>query len=193
MGVIARLLIKGFIQGIGYRAYVKQSAYRLKVKGAVKNMHDGSVEIYCNAPDEETYNNFKDMLKSGVGEIEEIEEYFEGSDSYGEGPGEWIGFNFVRDEYGGAEEILEYVVLGGVQLKGEVHELGNKEDSMLEKQDNMLEKKDNMLEKQDNMLEKQDNMLEKQDNMLEKQDQTLTAIKDMDQHMNDKFDWLADR
>ena len=79
MTKIARLIVKGFIQGIGYRAYIKENAVKLKVKGTVKNLQDNSVEIYCNAPNDEAYEKFKEMLinEDSEGTIEEIEEYID--------------------------------------------------------------------------------------------------------------------
>ena len=41
------LIIKGSVQGVGYRALSKHHADRLGVRGCVKNLSDGSVEIYA--------------------------------------------------------------------------------------------------------------------------------------------------
>ena len=70
------------------------------------------------------------------------------------------------DDSGSATNLKEeYLVLGGQQMIG----------------------------RQDETLDAIQDLGNKQDNMLEKQDQTLVAIKDMDKHLNDKFDWLAER
>ena len=138
MSVTARLVVKGFVQGVGYRAYVKQAAHRLKIKGTVKNLPDGDVEIYCHAADNETFERFKEMLGSGVGELEEIEEHLMGTAEYGQGPEEWIGFRILRDDTSDMMESLEYVILGGVQLQNQVGELNIKQDRMLEKQDKTI-------------------------------------------------------
>jgi len=42
-----RLIVSGRVQQVGYRAYVKQIARALKIKGWVKNLPDGNVEIVC--------------------------------------------------------------------------------------------------------------------------------------------------
>jgi len=139
MSVVARLVVKGFVQGIGYRAHVKQCAYRLKVRGTVKNLPDGSVEIYCNAPSNEVYEKFKMFIREAPGaEIDEIEEHFEGTEGYGTGPEEWLGFNILRDELSSIEETLDYVVLGGIMIRDEIKKLSEKQDKMLEKQDETL-------------------------------------------------------
>ena len=40
----AKVLISGFVIGIGFRAFVKSHALKLGLKGFVKNTHDGKVE-----------------------------------------------------------------------------------------------------------------------------------------------------
>ena len=52
----------GNVQGIGYRAYVKQVARNLGIRGHAKNLDDGSVEIYCEAPSRETLDAFKQKI-----------------------------------------------------------------------------------------------------------------------------------
>ena len=42
-----RIIIKGNVQGVGYRAFVRWFANDLGVTGRVKNLLDQSVEIYC--------------------------------------------------------------------------------------------------------------------------------------------------
>ena len=53
-----RLLVGGHVQGVGYRALVKDAARRLGVKGCAKNLEDGSVEIYCEASSKEILARF---------------------------------------------------------------------------------------------------------------------------------------
>lgn len=45
----ARMIVEGNVQGVGYRALVKQVARRMGIKGWVRNLEDGTVEIYCQA------------------------------------------------------------------------------------------------------------------------------------------------
>ena len=44
---LARLhaTIEGRVQGVGYRAFVEQNAFALKLKGWVRNRWDGTVEV----------------------------------------------------------------------------------------------------------------------------------------------------
>jgi acylphosphatase len=46
------VLISGFVQGVGYRRFVKRSAKRLLVKGWVKNNTDGTVEALFQSQSE---------------------------------------------------------------------------------------------------------------------------------------------
>ena len=46
MGIITKKLsIKGYVQGVGFRYRVKQKALSLNLRGYVKNLPEGSVEI----------------------------------------------------------------------------------------------------------------------------------------------------
>ncbi len=48
-----RIVVHGFVQGVGYRAFVKALAHRMGVRGKVKNPPDGrSVEIIAVGPGE---------------------------------------------------------------------------------------------------------------------------------------------
>lgn len=43
-GAIRRLVIRGRVQGVGYRAWVEDESSRLGLQGWVRNRRDGSVE-----------------------------------------------------------------------------------------------------------------------------------------------------
>ncbi|MGC8537926.1 MAG: acylphosphatase [Candidatus Micrarchaeia archaeon] len=45
------IIVHGIVQGVGYRAFVKAQADRSSIKGYVKNMDDGSVEIFAIGPE----------------------------------------------------------------------------------------------------------------------------------------------
>lgn len=38
-------IVEGRVQGVGYRAFVEQNAYALRLEGWVRNRWDGSVEV----------------------------------------------------------------------------------------------------------------------------------------------------
>lgn len=71
-------IIKGEVQGVGYRITTYLNATRLGIKGTVKNMINGDVEVFAQG-EERIVENFKKYLKIGsslskVVEIEENEE-----------------------------------------------------------------------------------------------------------------------
>lgn len=84
----------GFVQGVGYRAYVKGIADRLGVVGTVKNQDDGSVLIEASAGAKEM-NEFEGRInismKNGI-QVHHIEKRYEG----GEGTAEELGFRIIR-------------------------------------------------------------------------------------------------
>jgi len=43
----ARIVVDGVVQGVGYRALVKQTARQLGLKGLVRNLEGTKVEIFC--------------------------------------------------------------------------------------------------------------------------------------------------
>lgn len=57
-------LIRGDVQGVGYRYFAKGVAERLGVKGFVRNLHTGDVEVYAEA-DEITLPLLKLELERG--------------------------------------------------------------------------------------------------------------------------------
>lgn len=57
-------LIRGDVQGVGYRYFAKGIAERLGVKGFVRNLHNGEVEVHAEA-DDGTLQLFKAELERG--------------------------------------------------------------------------------------------------------------------------------
>ena len=49
----AHLLIQGRVQGVGYRANVRRRANRLNLRGWVRNLRNGDVEILVEGPEVE--------------------------------------------------------------------------------------------------------------------------------------------
>lgn len=47
-----RCIVKGTVQGVSFRALTRECALKLGLKGSVKNLKDGSVEIYAQGTKE---------------------------------------------------------------------------------------------------------------------------------------------
>jgi acylphosphatase len=57
-------IIRGRVQGVGYRYFALGAAERLGVKGFVRNTHNGDVEVHAEA-DDATLQLFKQELERG--------------------------------------------------------------------------------------------------------------------------------
>lgn len=76
MGVARKFLIKGEVQGVGYRFFAQRAAARHQVVGYVRNCADGSVEALAEGP-AGNVEAFKHDLATGpqwaiVDHVEEI-------------------------------------------------------------------------------------------------------------------------
>ena len=49
-GIAAHLLVHGRVQGIGYRMFTQELAAIFGLKGWVRNLPDGNVEVYAEGP-----------------------------------------------------------------------------------------------------------------------------------------------
>jgi acylphosphatase len=75
--IARKYLVTGRVQGVGYRFFTEQAAAQLGICGYVKNLWDGTVEVYAIA-DAPTLQHFKYRLSEGprsarVAAIEESE------------------------------------------------------------------------------------------------------------------------
>lgn len=68
-------IIKGEVQGVGYRITAYLNATRLGITGSVKNLSNDNVEVFAQG-DEKVIDNFKKYLKIGssMSYVSEIDE-----------------------------------------------------------------------------------------------------------------------
>jgi acylphosphatase len=163
-----KAIVDGIVQGVGYRYNVKHIAIRYKLKGYVKNLDDGRVEIVAEG-DEESLSKFLNdiRIKKEPILVESIDV------SYEEPTGEFKAFKIITGSL--EDEMVEGFSTGAMYFNIVI----SKQDQMLEKQDLMLQKRDQMLQKQDLMLQKQDQMLEKQDQTVSRLDHVLAKLDDL--------------
>lgn len=55
------IIFKGRVQGVGFRFQVKMLADRIGLTGTVRNMFDGSVEVYIQGNENQLMNFFKGL------------------------------------------------------------------------------------------------------------------------------------
>ena len=60
-----RLILKGRVQGVGYRYFAMKEAQKLGIKGYVRNLPDGSVEVVYISDNPQTEEAFLKSLKKG--------------------------------------------------------------------------------------------------------------------------------
>ena len=59
-----RYIVRGRVQGVGYRYFVMREANGLGVSGFARNLPDGSVEVVAEAADD-VLGRFEDRLRQG--------------------------------------------------------------------------------------------------------------------------------
>jgi acylphosphatase len=97
------IIATGWIQGVGYRAFVKRVASQLGLKGLVRNLPDGQVEVFCEGA-QSRINTLLKMLnyKGRKGDplsayVESLNVCKEGEKDY-EGP--WKNYGEFEIDYG---------------------------------------------------------------------------------------------
>ena len=84
----ARIVVDGVVQGVGYRALVKQVARQLKLKGLVRNLEDTKVEVFCEGQESKireflTQMDRKTEDKDVLGiNVAKIDSFWENQKSY---------------------------------------------------------------------------------------------------------------
>jgi len=81
-----RLYIFGIVQGVFFRAFIKEQADRLNVKGYVRNREDGSVEVWLEGNSEDV-NRLVELCKKGpehavIKRLDVVEENFQNMEEF---------------------------------------------------------------------------------------------------------------
>jgi acylphosphatase len=63
-GVVLYVAVRGRVQGVGFRWYVRERAHALGLTGWVRNRDDGSVEVLATGQ-ESALQQFRGHLRSG--------------------------------------------------------------------------------------------------------------------------------
>ena len=76
-----RVFIQGVVQGMFFRDFIKQQADRLGVKGFVRNLEDGRVEVFLES-DVDSVNAMTEICRKGpqhaqIRKMEVVDEKFQ--------------------------------------------------------------------------------------------------------------------
>ena len=152
--VRAKIIVSGRVQKAGYKDTVDEIAYNLGLKGYVKNLEDGTVEVVCEG-EKKDIGGFVEKIK-----VREYPIFVESVKvKYSEETGEFKQFDIIHEKditkatYERMDMAARYMRGMHTEMKDMHHDLKEGQDKMLEKQDKMLEKQDKMLEKQDETIE----------------------------------------
>jgi acylphosphatase len=66
MNIAFQIIIKGRVQGVGYRYFAQRTAEQLGLCGFVRNCYNGDVEIYVEG-EKEIVNHYLAILRKGPG------------------------------------------------------------------------------------------------------------------------------
>jgi acylphosphatase len=67
-----KLALSGRVQGVGMRFFVNRTASRLGLKGYVKNVYDGTVEVVVQGEDDVINVFLKDVDRNSPGTIDNV-------------------------------------------------------------------------------------------------------------------------
>ena len=69
-----QIIVKGRVQGVGYRAHIYQNASQKDLHGNVRNLSDGSVQIILQGT-EEDLKNIESYIIERKAKLKESKEY----------------------------------------------------------------------------------------------------------------------
>ena len=77
-----RLYIRGVVQGVLFRSFLKENAEKLDVRGFTRNLEDGRVEVFLEG-DSDKVNEMVELCRKGpkhaqIRDIEVVPEKFQG-------------------------------------------------------------------------------------------------------------------
>jgi len=70
-----RFIVKGRVQGVGFRYFVYDAAHRIGLTGWVANRMDGTVEVHAQADDSAKMREFLALVRTGppLAYVEDVE------------------------------------------------------------------------------------------------------------------------
>lgn len=100
-GIVMRAfyVVHGTVQGVGYRAFVKFVAGKHFVKGMVRNVHDGTVEILAigDADSLASFEKGIEVYDRYGPQVFHVEKALEGDESFPRDTGNYSNFIIEKD------------------------------------------------------------------------------------------------
>ncbi len=126
----SKLIVKGNVQGVGYRALVRKIAIKYGIKGSIKNLPTGEVEIFIDYPNTEIEQKFLSMINIKAKNeddimsinVTEINKYLEGTEEY-KNPPNYNGFTLENIDVSDSILTQETIVLCEVLMLGGLGEV----------------------------------------------------------------------
>lgn len=66
------LRISGYVQGVGFRGYIKQTAFANGIKGEAWNTDAGIVRVIAQHEEEGTLKRFEEEMWNGPGRVDDV-------------------------------------------------------------------------------------------------------------------------
>ncbi|MBI2530375.1 MAG: acylphosphatase [Candidatus Diapherotrites archaeon] len=195
----ARILVYGNVQGVGFRAYARQTARNMQISGLVRNLPGGNVEIYCKAR-KPAIEKFAEKIDVKEGRedplslhVEKTAVFFENQKGYSE-PEFWP--DFFEVDYGAEKnfsgEMLERTeiasrilnsmnkTLKGVDAKTELTNQKLEKLNMLDELAAKADATNSKLDKLGGLISKADMTNSKLDGLICKADSTNSKLDKLD-------------
>jgi acylphosphatase len=96
----AFFIVHGTVQGVGYRAFVRFVASKYFVKGMVRNVHDGTVEILavCDAESMKSFEKDIEVYDKYGPQVFHVEKALEGDGKFPAGLKDYLNFVIEKDK-----------------------------------------------------------------------------------------------
>lgn len=109
-----RVLVRGNVQGAGYRALLVHTARRFRIKGLTRNLKDGNVEIFCEGTKKDINSFLRTIEVKGDPEapfnlhVEDVQCFWEGQEEYREA---WRPYENFEIDYGVRMSEYQYLAM----------------------------------------------------------------------------------
>ncbi len=71
--IAARVVVRGRVQGVGFRNFALHEASNRGIGGEVWNRRDGAVELMVQVEERQVFDELIDRLRAGPGRVDDIQ------------------------------------------------------------------------------------------------------------------------